>query len=80
MTRTCPEVWRTHLLPEKDGDNAHNEGSRKQSEAVESCTLEMMLLTPGQHPSLQLIQVTAHIGSSFFRTCHSSCGSDRGKS
>lgn len=80
MTRTCPEVWGTHLLPEKDGDNAQNESGRKQSEAVESCTLKMMLLTPGQQPSLQLTQVTAHIGPSFFQDRHSSRGSSRGRS
>lgn len=80
MIRTCPEVWRAHLLPEKDGDKAHSEGSRNQGEAIESCALKMMLLTPGQHSSLQLIQVTAHIGASFFQNCHSSRGSGRGKS
>ena len=80
MIRTCPKVWRAHLLPEKDGDKARSEGSRNQSEAIELCALKVMLPTPGQQPSLQLTQVTAHIGSSFFRHCHSSLGSDRGKS
>ncbi len=80
LIRACPKVRRAHLLPEEYGDNAHNEGSRNQSEAVESCTLEVMLLTPGQQPSLQLTQVTAHIGPWFFQSCHSSRGSGRGKS
>jgi hypothetical protein len=47
------------LVPEEEGNTAHAEGDHNQNETVDSQAAETETLPPGQHSSLQLIQVFA---------------------
>ncbi len=56
---------RADLVSKQEGGKAHARGNGNYDKAADGGAVEMGPPSPGQHPSLQLVQVPAHADSSF---------------
>ena len=63
MARHGPR--RPDLLPKQDGGKVQTGDEDRQNQAADSRAPKTEPPSPGQHPSLQLVQAPAHPGSSF---------------
>ena len=63
MVRYRPR--RPDLVPKQDGGKAQAGGDSSQNNAAHGRAPDAGSPSPGQHPSLQLVQVPAHPGSPF---------------